>query len=123
MSQRNNQVYIGHMLDTAKKAISFIEGLSREDFDNNEMLRISLVHLLQTIGEAARRVSIDFRSAYPEIPWQSVVGMRSKIVHDYIDIDEDVVWNTVKNDLPFLILELEKIINKPKKGDDLWQSE
>ena len=74
-----------------------------EDFDNNELLRLSLTHLLQIIGEAARRVSPDFRENYPTIPWQAVVGMRSKVVHDYLNIDEDIVWNTVKNDLPFFI--------------------
>lgn len=66
--------------------------------------------LLQIIGEAARRVSPDFRENYPTIPWQAVVGMRSKVVHDYLNVDEDIVWNTVKNDLPFLVKELEKIL-------------
>lgn len=57
------------MIDTANKALSFVEGISREDFDNNELLRLSLTHLLQIIGEAARRVSPDFRENYPTIPW------------------------------------------------------
>ncbi|MEO0539018.1 MAG: DUF86 domain-containing protein [Cyanobacteria bacterium P01_A01_bin.123] len=111
MSQRDDRVYIGHMLDIANKAIGFVEGLERKDFDNNELLRLSLTHLLQVIGEAARRVSPDFRANYPTIPWKAVVGMRSKVVHDYLDVDEDVVWDTIKNDLPFLIIELEKIMN------------
>jgi uncharacterized protein with HEPN domain len=111
MSQRDDRVYIGHMIDTANKAIGFVAGVEREDFDNNELLRLSLTHLLQIIGEAARRVSPDFRDAYPTIPWKAVVGMRSKVVHDYLDVDEDVVWDTVKNDLPPLIAELEIIID------------
>jgi uncharacterized protein with HEPN domain len=111
MSQRDDRVYIGHMIDTANKAIGFVEGLSRADFDRDELLRLSLTHLLQVIGEAARRVSPDFRAAHPSIPWKAVVGMRSKVVHDYLDVDEDVVWDTVKNDLPFLLLALERILN------------
>lgn len=111
MSQRDDRVYVGHMIDTASKATGFVEGLSREDFDNNELLRLSLTHLLQIIGEAARRVSPDFRSLYPTVPWKAVVGMRSKVVHGYLDVDEDAVWDTVKNDLPFLIVELEKIVS------------
>lgn len=111
MTHRDNRVYVGHMIDMANKAINFVEGMGREDFDNNELLRLSLTHLLQVIGEAARQVSPDFRSAYPTIPWKAVVGMRSKVVHDYLDVDEDVVWDTVKNDLPFLILELKKIVS------------
>ena len=110
MSQRDDQVYIGHMIDTANKAIGFVEGLSREDFDNNEQLRLAITHLLQIIGEAARRVSLDFRNAHPEIPWKAIVGMRSKVVHDYLNVDEDVVWDTVKSDLTPLVLELEKLL-------------
>jgi uncharacterized protein with HEPN domain len=110
MSQRDDQVYIGHMIDTANKAIGFVAGLSREDFDDNEQLRLAITHLLQVIGEAARRVSLDFRNAHPEIPWKAIVGMRSKVVHDYLNVDEDVVWDTVKNDLTPLLLELEKLL-------------
>ena len=111
MTQRDDQVYVGHMIDTANKAINFVEGLNREDFDNNEQLRLAITHLLQIIGEAARRVSLEFRDAHSEIPWKAIVGMRSKVVHDYLNVDEDVVWDTVKNDLSPLIAELEKLLS------------
>jgi len=111
MTQRDDQVYVGHMLDTANKAIGFVQGLTIDDFDNNELLRLSLTHLLQVIGEAARRVSPDFRATYPQIDWKAIVGMRSKVVHDYLNVDEDIVWDTVTNELPTLIAELEKILN------------
>ncbi|UBF27150.1 DUF86 domain-containing protein [Kovacikia minuta CCNUW1] len=111
MTQRDDQVYVGHRLDTANNAIGFVQGLTREDFDNNELLRLSLTHLLQVIGEAARRVSPDFRLAYPQIDWKVIVGMRSKVVHDYLNVDEDIVWDSVTNELPTLMAELEKILN------------
>jgi uncharacterized protein with HEPN domain len=98
------------MLDTANKAIEFVQGLTREDFDNNELLRLSLTHLLQVIGEAARRVSPDFRATYPQIDWKAIVGMRSKVVHDYLNVDEDIVWDTVINELPSLVEEPERIL-------------
>lgn len=91
MSQRDDRVYVEHMIDTANKAIEFVAGLSREDFDNNEQLRLAVTHLLQIVGEAARRVSLDFRNAHPDIPWKAIVGMRSKVVHDYLNIDDDIV--------------------------------
>lgn len=111
MSKRDNWVYVGHMVDTANKATEFVQDLTREDFDNNELLRLSLTHLLQVIGEAARRVSPDFRAAHPQIDWKAIVGMRSKLVHDYLNVDEDIVWDTVTNELPSLIEELEKILS------------
>jgi uncharacterized protein with HEPN domain len=110
MSQRNDQTYIEHMIDTANKAIGFVAGVSREDFDHDEQLRLAITHLLQIIGEAARRVSLDYRATHPEIPWKAIVGMRSKVVHDYLNVDEDVVWDTVKNDLAPLVIELEKLL-------------
>ncbi|MDJ1180629.1 DUF86 domain-containing protein [Roseofilum sp. BLCC_M91] len=112
MSHKDNFVYLGHMIDTANKALSFVSGVSREEFDRNEQLRLALTHLLQVIGEAARRVSPDFREAYPEIPWKAIVGMRSKVVHDYLNVDEDVVWDTVTNDLISLVICLENILRE-----------
>jgi uncharacterized protein with HEPN domain len=111
MSQRDDRVYIEHMIDRANKAIDFVAGLSREDFDNNEQLRLAITHLLQIVGEAARRVSMEFRDTHPEIPWKAIVGMRSKVVHDYLNVDEDIVWDTVKNDLAPLVLALEKLLS------------
>lgn len=109
MSPKNDYVYIGHMIDNANKAISFIAGLNRSDFDQDEQLRLAVTHLLQIVGEAARRVSVEFREAHPEIPWKAIVGMRSKVVHDYFSVDDDVIWDTIKNDLPALVKELETL--------------
>ena len=75
----------------------------------DENLRLALAHLVQVIGEAARRVSNDVREAHPEIPWADIVGMRSKIVHDYMNVDEDIVWEVVTRDLPALVAALEKV--------------
>ncbi|NJN20089.1 MAG: DUF86 domain-containing protein [Leptolyngbya sp. RL_3_1] len=108
---KDDQVYLGHMIDTAHKALNLVDGVSREEFDHNETLRLALTHLIQIIGESARRVSRDFRAAYPQIPWKGIVGMRSKVVHDYLNVDEDIVWSTVTDDLPALMIELEKILN------------
>jgi uncharacterized protein with HEPN domain len=78
--QRDDAVYVGHMLDMSRKATEKVAGLSRTDYDEDENLRLALAHLVQVIGEAARRVSTELREAHPEIPWADIVGMRSKIV-------------------------------------------
>ena len=62
------------------------------------------------IGEAARRVSSQFRERYPEIPWDAIAGMRSKIVHDYMNVDEDIVWDSVTQELQPLIEGLKKVL-------------
>lgn len=111
---RDDTVYVGHMLDVAQEALELVKGKTRADYDSDRTLRLALTHLLQTVGEAARRVSQAFREAHPEIPWTAVVGMRHKVVHDYLHVDEDVVWDTVARELKPLVEALERIV--PPEG-------
>ena len=108
--QKDDTVYVRHMLDMAKNAMAKMQGKSRSEYDQNEVLRLALSHLIQVIGEAARRVSISYRQAHPEIPWREIVGIRHKVVHDYMEVDYDVLWQVVTEDLPSLIAALEKIV-------------
>jgi len=107
---QSDMVYFGHMLDMARKARAKVEGISREVYDADENLRLALIHLIQIIGEAARHISPQGQQAHPEISWRSVTGMRHIIVHDYMGVDEDVIWQVVTEDLPPLIAALESIV-------------
>jgi len=109
MTQRD-LVYVGHMLDMAKKAVTKTSGLSREEYDADENLRLALTHLVQIVGEAGRHVSRDFCEAHPEIRWADIVGMRHKVVHDYMGVDEDIVWQVVTDDLPALVSALAPLV-------------
>jgi len=109
MTLKDDSVRIRHILDAAREAVSFANGRSRADLDTDRKLNLSLVRLLEIIGEAARGISTQFRQAYPDLPWQSMVGMRDRLIHGYFDINLDVVWETVTGDLPPLIAQLEKI--------------
>ena len=106
-------VYVGHMLDMTRKAIEKTTKLEREAFDRDENLRLALTHLVQVIGEAARHVSREFCDAHPEIPWTEIVGMRHKVVHDYLGVDEDIVWQVVTDDLPKLLPALLRLTTLP----------
>jgi len=108
--QRDDNVYLGHMLDMARKAAGKIEGKSRDDYDSDEDLRIVIAHLVQTIGEAAGRVSQPTRDSHPELPWKQITGIRHRIVHDYMGVDYDVLWEVARQDLPRLIGLLDKIM-------------
>jgi uncharacterized protein with HEPN domain len=107
---KDDLVYVGHMLDKAQEALSLVKGKARQDYDRDTVLRLALTHLIQVIGEAARRVSSTFRERYPQIPWDAIAGMRNKIVHDYMDVDEDIVWDSVVHELPLLVDELKRIV-------------
>jgi uncharacterized protein with HEPN domain len=74
-------------------------GVERKEFDTDELLQVWFVHYLQIIGEAASRLSDEFRTQHPEVSWGQMIGMRHILVHGYFDVDLDIVWNAVKNDI------------------------
>ena len=108
--QKDDLVFVGHMLDLARKCLKKVQRRDRLAFDRDENLRLALAHLIQMIGEAARNVSVAFRKANPAIPWQDIAGMRSKIVHDYMDVDYDIVWDVATLELSPLVAELQRIV-------------
>lgn len=100
---KDDLVYVGHMLDTARLITGKVAGKSRSDFDTDDNLRLALTHLIQTLGESGRRVSTAYQQAHAQIPWSKIIGMRHKVVHDYLHIDFDIVWDVVTVNLPPLV--------------------
>jgi uncharacterized protein with HEPN domain len=114
--QKDDMVFVGHMLDTARTLVDKVAGKSRSQFDADDNLRLALAHLIQTFGEAARRVSPPFQQAHSEIPWSKIIGMRHKVVHDYLHIDFDIVWDVATVNMPPLLAALEKIVPSETKN-------
>ena len=107
---KDDWVYVGHMLDMAQKALEISAGKGRADYDQDETLRLALTHIIQILGEAAQWVSPECRLTYSQVPWQEIIGMRHRIVHDYLNIDEDVIWEVLQQDLPPLVKTLQAIL-------------
>jgi uncharacterized protein with HEPN domain len=107
---KDDMVYVGHMLEMSEKALDFVSGLDKTAYEENEQLRLALIYIIQILGEAARQVSPEFKAAHPEISWHEIIGMRHRIVHDYMNVDEDVVWEVVWQDLPRLVAILMEIV-------------
>ncbi len=107
---KNDEIRVRHILDAAREAVDFSYGQSRDDVSKSRKLNLSLVRLLEIIGEAARGLSPTFVTAHPEIPWKKMSGIRDRLIHGYFDVNMDVVWETVTEDLPPLITDLEKIL-------------
>ncbi len=108
--QKDDSVYLGHMLDMARKVSVRTAKRSKADFDADEDLRFVIAHLIQTIGEAAAQVSAPMRDVHPEIPWKHITGIRHRIVHDYMGVDYDVLWEVATRHIPPLIASLEAIV-------------
>jgi uncharacterized protein with HEPN domain len=107
---KDDLVYIGHMLDTARAASAKVAAISRANYDNDENLRLALAYLIQTLGEASRLVSADFKATHSDIPWRNISGTRHHIVHNYLNVDFDILWDVVTTDLPPLIAQLERLM-------------
>lgn len=101
-----------HILEAARKAVRFSEGRRQFDLDHNEMLSLALVQLLEIIGEAANGVSEKMQEKYPDIAWREMSAMRNRLIHAYFEINSEIVWQTVTQELPPLIKQLEKVLKK-----------
>jgi len=100
------------MLDHAREAASLVKGKKRQDLDADRVLQLALVRLVEIVGEAAGRVSKDFQSKHPQIPWAQIVGTRNRLIHGYDIIDLDILWQTTTEDLPALIAELTRVVSR-----------
>jgi uncharacterized protein with HEPN domain len=99
-----------HMLAHAKEAVTLLAGKTRQDLDTDRKLNLALVRLLEIVGEAATRVPQPERALYPDLPWAQMASLRNRLIHGYDEVDFDILWQIVTQDLPPLILALEKIL-------------
>lgn len=83
----------------------------RADLDTDRKLNLSLVRLLEILGEAANRVSIEDQRQYPQIPWAQLISLRNRLIHGYDQVDFDVLWQILTQDLPPLLDELDQIVS------------
>lgn len=110
--QKDDRIRLQHMLDAAREALSFVQGRSREDLNRDRLLVLGLVKAIEIIGEAAYQVSEGTRTKLPDIPWEDIIGMRHRLVHAYFDINLDILWRTVQDDLPPLVSALESALTE-----------
>jgi uncharacterized protein with HEPN domain len=86
----------------------------REEFEKDELIQTWVVHHIQIIGEAARKLSEELRSEHDRIPWAAITAMRNILVHDYFSVDSDEVWSTVEKNLPDLKADISSILENMK---------
>ena len=85
-------------------------GFPGEKFKTDELLQNAIMHQIQIIGEAARKVSQEYESAHNQIPWRMIIGMRNRLVHEYFDIIPERVWDVVQNNISELIRIIEPLV-------------
>ena len=108
--RREDEIRLRHMLDAAQEAVSFARGRTREDLGTDRQLVLSVIMDIAILGEAATRISDAAREQSPEIPWDEIINMRNRLIHAYFDINLDIVWRTLQEDLPGLISLIEPLV-------------
>ena len=109
-------IRLRHMLDAAREALIFADGRTREELDTDRMLAMALVKEIEIIGEAAYQMVEESRKEIPDFPWPNIIGMRHRLIHAYAEIDLDVLWGTLVDDIPPLIKSLETILSENPEG-------
>ena len=88
--------FIEDIINAMDKALKFVEGMSYEEFVQDDKTVFAVVRAIKIIGEAVKNVPDDIKKKYPEVPWKGMAGMRDKVIHGYFGVDLKVVWDTIK---------------------------
>ena len=108
MSKKSDEKYLSDMVEYARQALTISAGVDSARFRSDRTLQLALAHAVQIVGEAAYRTSETTKAALPSIPWEKIIGMRHRLVHDYGNVSYGVVWDVVTDHLADLIATLEK---------------
>ncbi len=109
------EILLTHILENITAIQSYIKGKTKKDFIKNIQLQDSIIRRLEITGEAAKNLPPLFRKTYLQIPWDRISGMRDILIHEYFGVDLNLVWDTVKKDIPFLKKEIQEILTKLSK--------
>jgi uncharacterized protein with HEPN domain len=98
------------IVKAAQKILEFAEGLERSAFASNEEKQSAILYQVIIIGEAVKRLSVEFRSQYPEIPWKEIAGMRDIVTHQYDRVNFNTLWDVIQNDIPEILIFIEPLL-------------
>ena len=115
MSRHDPLVRFRHMLDYAREAVQMARERTSVEIEKNRQLGLALIHLVELIGEAASQVPRNTQKQYPQIPWPKIISTRNRLIHGYDFVDYDILFDTIKNDLPPLIEALANILKKKEQ--------
>jgi uncharacterized protein with HEPN domain len=109
---RKDKAYFRHILDAISDIKRFMKGLTEEEFFENKEKQYAVLRALEIIGEATKNLSKETKSEHPEIQWNDIAGMRDKLIHQYFGVNLNLVWETVKKNLPELEKQISEMLRK-----------
>ena len=105
---------LNHIIESIDYIFEFTQGYSYEDFVSNKMLKFAVIKNLEIIGEASNLITNDLKDKNPEIEWDLIIGLRHILVHDYYQISDSIIWNTITEDLQDFKCKIQKILDSNK---------
>lgn len=109
-------VYLRHVLESIELIERRIANLSRVEFLKDVDIQDMIVRRLEVIGESVRNLPKEFRVSHSEVNWQGPADMRSALIHGYLEVDYEIVWDTVRNDLPKFKQQITRLLGQIDKG-------
>jgi uncharacterized protein with HEPN domain len=108
MRNKSPEIYIQDIKDSIKKIGRYVEGMNFQKFEEDEKTVDAVIRSLEVIGEAANNIPDEFKKKHEDIPWEKIISMRNKMIHEYFGIDLEIVWETIKTDIIDLSSKLDK---------------
>jgi uncharacterized protein with HEPN domain len=102
--------FVEDILDAMDKVELLLEGVNYDRFEADFRINFAVVRALEIIGEASKRLPDDLRQRYPAVPWKGMAGMRDRIVHEYDNVDLQIVWDVVMKDIPHIKPQIQQIL-------------
>jgi uncharacterized protein with HEPN domain len=112
MKQSDDKSLLGDILDAIRRIEGYTKGVKREDFLENLMMQDAVMHQIEIIGEASNSISDEFQEKNSHLPWIQMRAIRNKIIHDYRGVNLQIIWDTVRNDLPALKLQVQELLGE-----------
>lgn len=110
MSKRDAKLYLSDIVESVSKIEKYTNSFSYKKFSKDKMLIDAVIRNLTIIGEAAKNIPKEIKSKNSDIVWREIIGLRNKVTHEYFGVDEEILWQTIKEDLPYLKTKILKIL-------------
>ena len=116
MSKRDERLFLQDISDAVDAIIEYTENINVESFSTNRLVYSATIREFEIIGEATIHLSIELLNQYDVIPWQDLKDFRNLLIHEYFGVDYEIIWNTIKNDIPQLKVVIEQMLLESKKS-------